>query len=476
MKVYLINMPYSEQEYIKFSEKWDYIEDEYLGINIVHAILINNGVDVTKCSNTNLEDMLYEILSGNYDVIMIAVMQTSAMLTYEFINKLRKQGYKGVIFLGGWFAKLSWKYIFENNWDVDYVCYVDAETVLSLWLENPDKDIIGIVSKGNYRKQLDLTKEQVRSTCLWPDIYYSPLREPNRKTYRIETSRGCPHACCTFCSLSCANVIRDKWKALPIDIIIKEIKDIYNTYKVSRFSLTDDDMLGPIEIAEKRAQELHYAIMKLPFRITFSGSISVRAATNGRILDYLVDAGLEQLGIGFESADAGQLKRYNKQQTLEENFMAARNIMERSINLIPGLITFDPFATAETISKNLDFLFNSLQHYDLGKLTKKLCVITGTPIALLVERHNLLVGDYLNYEYRFLHKETEQLYYNFLRYTNMVKELQIEVNKKGRDFSKNIGVHHKNVANKILSFEPWEDYAITQIGIIKEKLDTYDNL
>ena len=38
MKVYLINMPFFEQEYTKFSEKWEYIEDEYLGIEIVQII------------------------------------------------------------------------------------------------------------------------------------------------------------------------------------------------------------------------------------------------------------------------------------------------------------------------------------------------------------------------------------------------------------------------------------------------------
>lgn len=87
--------------------------------------------------------------------------------------------------------------------------------------------------------------------------------------------------------------------------------------------------------------------------------------------------------------------------------MVERNSVEQNINLILGLITFCPFATADTIRKNLEFLFNHLHYYDLGKQTKKLFVITGTPIAMLVERNNLLVGDYLNYEYKFMYDETE---------------------------------------------------------------------
>jgi radical SAM superfamily enzyme YgiQ (UPF0313 family) len=230
-------------------------------------------------------------------------------------------------------------------------------------------------------------------------------------------------------------------------------------------------MLGPIEGAEMRAKDFRDEINKLPFDISFSGSISVKAATNGRILDYLLDAGLEQLGIGFESADEEQLKRYNKQQSLEDNFIAARNIVERNINLIPGLITFDPFATPETIKKNLDFLFNHLNHYDLGKLTKKLYVITGTPIAKLVEKNNLLIGDYLNYEYRFMYSETEHLYRAFQKYTDLAKEVQIEINKRGLAFNKNIGRHHKNVADKILSMDEWEEYAKKEINEIKIEME-----
>lgn len=467
MKIYLINMPFSEQEYIKFSEKWDYIEDEYIGINIVHSILKSYNVDVVKSYRNSLKDMIADILATNYDVVMISVMQTSARLTHDFIMELRKKGYKNKIFIGGWFAKLSWRYIYENNWDVDYVCYVDAENVLPLWLNNPDNEILGIATRNNYQDQSKIKLEEIRNNSMWPQTYYSPAREPGRKTYRLETSRGCPHAKCTFCSLSNANMIKNKWTSLPVEIIVDEISKIHNLYGVTRFSLTDDDMLGPIESAEARAKELYNAIKQLPFKISFSGSISVKAATNETILDCLVESGLEQLGIGFESADEEQLRRYNKQQTLKENYIAAENITRRKINLIPGLITFDPFATTETIRKNLDFLFNNIRHYDLGKLTKRLYVITGTPIAKLVEKHNLLTGDYLGYDYKFMHTETERLYNDFETYTAMVRDTQILLRKKGLAYDERVGLHHKTVADRILGGYDWKQTAKEEIEKIK---------
>ena len=470
MKVYLINMPFSEQEYTKFSEKWDYIEDEYIGINIIYALLQKHDVDVTKCSCTKIDDMIAEIFNDQFDTVMISSMQTSANLTHRFVLRIRERGYTGAIFIGGWYPKLAWRYIFETKWPVDYVCYVDAEDVLPKWIENCHSSIPGIATYDDYQLQTAYTSKEIQSRNTWPESYCSPIREPGRRTYRLETSRGCPHAHCTFCSLSCADVIKDKWRPLPKDIILGEIRKIYEQYGVTRFSLTDDDMLGPIDGAEERARELHDWIRTLPYRITFSGSISVRAATNGRILDYLVDAGMEQLGIGFESADAEQLKRYNKQQTLEENYLAAKNIVERKINLIPGLITFDPFATTETIRSNLNFLFDHLHHYELGKLTKRLYILTGTPMAKMVEKSGLLTGDYLNFDYRFQHSEVEELYHDFQVYTDMAKDIQKQINKAGLAYNRDIGMHHKNVAEKILAREQWQDYAAQQLQCIRKKL------
>ncbi len=471
MKIYLINMPFSEQEYTKFSEKWDYIEDEYLGINVIYSLLQKLGAQVIKSNRTKIDDMIDDIYAEQFDTVMISAMQTSAGLTYKFVNRIRSKGYDGTIFIGGWYPKLAWKHIFANKWPVDYVCYVDAEDVFPKWIANPHSYIPGIVTYENFEQQTKLTSKEIREQNTWPESYCSPVRESGRRTYRLETSRGCPHACCTFCSLSCADVIKDKWRPLPKEIILGEIEKIHSQYGVNRFSLTDDDMLGPIDGAEQRAKDLHEWIKSLPYRITFSGSISVRAATNGTILDYLVDAGMEQLGIGFESADAEQLKRYNKQQSLEENYIAAQKIVERNINLIPGLITFDPFATTETIRNNLNFLFDHLHHYELGKLTKRLYILTGTPITKLIERSGLLIGDYLNYDYKFLYPEVESLYRDFQEYTDMAKGTQKQINKAGLAYNKAIGLHHKNVAERILAREEWREYAAQQLECIKNEME-----
>lgn len=471
MDIYLINMPFSQQEYTKFTEKWDYIEDEYLGINVIHSLLLECNCGVTRDNGTMLQQSCDNIIAGNFPCVMISTMQTSARITLEFIVNLRKKGYLGDIFIGGWFAKLSWIYILDNDWPIDYVCYVDGENVIPEWLENKHQNIVGIATKDNYKEQQTLKPRDIRNAQTWPARYITPTREANRNTYRIETSRGCPHANCSFCSLACANVVRDMWKPLPVEIILNEIKTLHKKYGATRFSMTDDDMLGPLPQAEKRAKELRDAFCSLPFKINFSTSLSVKECCNGNNLDYLLESGLEQLGIGFESADKEQLKRYSKQQSLEDNFIAAKEIRNRNIHLIPGLITFDPFATRDTVRKNLDFLFDHLSHYDLNKLTKRLHVITGTPIAKLVEDNGLLIGDYLNFDYNFMHEEATVLYENFQTYTKMAGETHAKVKKAGKIYEPSIGEHHKKVAIAILDNDAsWQSFALEQLNEIKIKL------
>ena len=470
MKIYLINMPFYEQEYTKFTEKWEYIEDEYVGISIVQTILEENNCEVILNKENSIVGMINEVNNKKPDIVMISVMQTSARLTLEFINQLRDKGYVGKIFIGGWFAKMSWKEIFNHNWPVDYVCYTDAEDVIDKWIKDISGNYIGIATYDNFQQHFNYNISDLRKLCIWPKNYVKPRRVEGRKTYSIETSRGCPHSACTFCSQSCGNIIRNKWQPLGLEKVKEQIIELHNNFGITRFATSDDDLLGPIENAQQRAIEIRNMVNELPFKITFSASISVKSATNGIILDNLLDAGLEQLCIGFESADENQLKRYCKQQSVEENFIAAEEITKRKINILPGLITFDPFATKDTIEKNLKFLFDKLHHYDLGKLTKKLHILTGTPMARLVEREGLLVGDYLYYDYVFQNDEVERLYNDFNKYTNEVKKLQQKVNSCGRQFDKKIGIHHKNAANYILSSNDWENLCNEEIKEIEKEL------
>ena len=466
MKVLLIKMPFEEHEYVKFSEKWEYIEDEYIGIGIVESLLHQYHCEVFINTSTNTVSMCEEAIVIAPEVVMISVMQTSAKQTYDFTKLLREGGYKGKIFIGGWFAKMAWREIFAHKWPIDYVCFLDAEVCLPQWIEHQNKNIYGIATYNNWQYQSALR----RNTQYPVQRYVRPCRLPGRHTYSLEMSRGCPHSRCTFCSQSCGNIFPDRWIPIPIQIIKSEIISLYNEFGVSRFATSDDDLLGPSYNSLNRAKEIRDMIKSLPFSISFSASISVRAACSEEIVDVLQDAGLVQLCVGFESADEQQLRRYGKQQRLEENFIAAENLSKRELNVLPGLITFDPYSSTDSIRKNLDFLFDNLKHYNISKLTKRLHLLTGSPFVRMCQKDNLLTGDYLSYDYVFKDECIKKIYNNFSVYVELVKDIERSMVKKPMHIASLIGNHHRKVAEHILQNNSIDQFILNEIESLKNLL------
>lgn len=460
IKLALINMPCNQQEYIRFDKKWDFIDEEYLGINILHTIVETAEIEVLKYEESiPLEKFKQDIFSQKIKIIVISIMQTSAKNAFNFIKELKEHDNEIKILIGGWFVKNSWREIFQEKWLIDAACISDAEGVFDYWiksqLENSAEEIKGIVTNKNLSKYL-IEFDKNFTNGKWPEIIYSPKRNPNKSVYGIETSRGCSHSSCSFCSLTCSQNKR-YWKPRSLSEVVKEIEYLVKMYGTTKFTIIDDDFLGPAKQSEQRAEEFLAEIKKRKLKIEFSASISVKSAIQEKCLDLLIEAGLKQLCIGFESVDDEQLDRYRKPQTKEENYAVAKLLRTKKIKLVPGLITFDAFATPESIEKNIDFLFNHLNHFELSKLTKKIHLITGTPMVNSIEKHGLLEGDYLNYEYRFYDKKTEELYRNFEKYTELVSKIQLKLRNKSNNDREKLEFLHKKYSDKILKFESWRE-------------------
>jgi len=52
----------------------------------------------------------------------------------------------------------------------------------------------------------------------------------------------------------------------------------------------------------------------------------------------------------------------------------------------------------------------------------------------------------------------------------MAKDIQIEVNRRGLAFDKEIGKHHRNVAEAISEPRTWEEYALEEIEQIRQRI------
>ncbi|MGL4402806.1 MAG: B12-binding domain-containing radical SAM protein [Fusobacteriaceae bacterium] len=459
MELALINMPCDQQEYIKFDKKWDFIDEEYLGINIIQTISENLGIDVFRYQeNTSFESFKKELFFKKIKLIVISIMQTSAKNALSFIKEVKEKNPEIKIIIGGWFVKNAWKDIFEEGWPVDAACITDAEGVFDIWLsryfKNEKTEVSGIVTKDNYFTYISNFEENF-TWGKWPKVIYMPKRLADKGVYGIETSRGCSHSSCSFCSLSCITNYKKYWTPRCLSEAADEIEYLNKVYGAKKFTIIDDDFLGPPKQSKKRALEFFQEIKKRNLNIEFSASVSVLTAIQEECLDILKEAGLKQLCIGFESVDDEQLKRYRKMQKKEDNYLAAQLLRKKNINLVPGLITFDAFATPKTVERNISFLFDQLEHFELSKLTKKVHVVTGTPIAESLKEQGILEGNYLNYKYKFQNKDTGRIYEEFQEYTKAVADIQIKLRNSSQ--KKSLQKLHKKYVKKILKLQPWRE-------------------
>ncbi|MCX5679256.1 MAG: radical SAM protein, partial [Candidatus Omnitrophica bacterium] len=172
----------------------------------------------------------------------------------------------------------------------------------------------------------------------------------------VEASRGCAHNC-AFCS---RRELRQGhgWTPKPLENVFEEIRQLA-MLGVRRVSFSDDNLVATGNIKHKyglqRIEDIANGIKKisqeLGLDIVWEGEVRADALYDshdtqadrferGRIWHLAKDSGLARLFIGIESGSDGQLKRYNKGITAEENERALRFAEEIGIDTsMMGFIT-----------------------------------------------------------------------------------------------------------------------------------------
>jgi Fe-S oxidoreductase len=194
-----------------------------------------------------------------------------------------------------------------------------------------------------------------------PRKWYRPARIPLDNFYpRIESSRGCAHNICTFCTrpLGMEN-LKAPWIRRDITETLDEISYLHRA-GVRRFTFADEDFIGTdIDGAQQIANELKRLAS---FRFT----VSVRAdsihdhrrslAENQKryhLFKTLRDAGADLIYVGAESFSDTQLKRYGKGLTAKDNLKALGILQNLGLNYEIGFILFDQLTTIQEIKENI---------------------------------------------------------------------------------------------------------------------------
>lgn len=198
----------------------------------------------------------------------------------------------------------------------------------------------------------------------------------------VYSSRGCLYRC-SFC---CNNVLNGLYKNQKIirhkspAFIIREIEELISKFKqINRIFFNDDSfIITPLEDIEEFSR-LYKKYIGLPF-----SCLVTAPSVNEEKIKLLVEAGLNDIRMGLQSASPRTLKLYNRSISAETVAKASRIInkyLKDSQLLSYDLILDNPYEAEEDLITTLKFLltlprpfslrFFSLQLYPGTKLYEK---------------------------------------------------------------------------------------------------------
>ncbi len=189
----------------------------------------------------------------------------------------------------------------------------------------------------------------------FPDMSYLK----NKGLYPIaplNTSRYC-YGKCSFClnKMYQSAISEYEYRARSIDMVIKEIEEIIEKYKVNIFYFLDNNFFVDGKKGKIRAKE--FAEKLIEKKINISYYIECRANdVEVEFFTLLKKSGLRKVLIGIESWNQTFLDRYSKETTVSQNDEAINILTKLGIKYEPGFIMFEPYTTLEDLKNNIHFI------------------------------------------------------------------------------------------------------------------------
>lgn len=405
---------------------------EHLGVAYMTSVLRQVGftVEIREVPHGREDAAVTELADFDPHLVCFTLMSLNVDSCLRVCELIDRRLPDAVIACGGPAGTYAGLDVLQTNPFVDIVAIGEGEpTILDvvqrLCCGRPLTDCPGVC----YRQpDGQLRQNPVRPLIHNLDDLPFPARDQleqhgNKLEYvRVSTSRGCV-AHCTFCSAPhLKNRVRDgkAWRARSVGLVVDEVEQIRRRYGFRTFDFIDSTFEDPDggRVGKRRVRQLATELLERDLDIYYN--VCMRAENwsddDNELLDLLVRSGLEKVNVGIESGVPAELELWEKRATIEDNVRIIRLLREHGIYLAMGFIPFHPYATAETLVQNAEFLRDNAGH-NLRRMTERLEIYPGTRIVERIERDGLLGDTYWKtldpYGYAFADERVERLAKHF---------------------------------------------------------------
>jgi|ETNmetMinimDraft_26_1059896.scaffolds.fasta_scaffold26276_1 radical SAM superfamily enzyme YgiQ (UPF0313 family) len=311
--------------------------------------------DFTGCSeNHEVAELvlkkLKETATEKPRIFAVALMFSSAYGFFQLVIEEIKKCWKDtVIMVGGVHASNTVEYLLKNNPGIDYITCGEGEVAFNSFIEmiatDTSKDILGVHSQGNIKRKSDNRLEQTAYTqnlnidyTKYPDLLDMGVYTKGTslfslskttlsvRAFSIMASRGCPYHC-TFCASHTVHGRTPRWRSFQN--VTDEIYWLNATYGVRKFYLIDDNY-----VPSTKAVELFNMLSEIDiegFEIVIQ-NMSINA-TDHKIIDAIVKAGINNIAFAIESGSVVTQKRIKKNVKLNKAHDLVRYSQSKGLNV-----------------------------------------------------------------------------------------------------------------------------------------------
>lgn len=382
----------------------------------------------------SVHDHLRRILEEEFEFVGISVFtEKFRRWIYWLVEKIRQNGFKRHICVGGLDPSLNWERYLEECKGIDSVVIGDGEHTLlelvdSLFNGEDWQEINGIAFRNGEEVVKNTERELIEDLDSLPFMARDFLEKYVKRFGKgvwasMLAGRGC-HQKCSYCPLaSYQNKSKgSKIRHRSVRNIVSEMLGLYDKFRVTKFYFHGTSFLSPGEDGLKRLQMFCDEMAKLPFKVQFRIQTTVDVISEQTLLmlkraglidlsvciDAFVDKNLDLYNLGFRSQRA--------LRTFEMIHACGFSVKVGSpLRLRAGFILFNPYTTIEDLKKQIPIF----RKYGVSpkKLAEKVKIYAHSELEKELKRKNLLGS---RNEYNFIHHNVSVFHRLYQRYYHHV--------------------------------------------------------
>lgn len=387
---------------------------ENIGISSVAAFMRKNGIAVKIITTTNDQINKEIIVQLQPNLIGISIFQSTEEIVINICKDIKSKFQHIPICTGGIYPSYNYHKILNNGYNIDFVVIGEGElTLLELVYnlsQNKDVDNIkGLAYIKNNNVVVNDRREYIKDLSILPPLARDILIDNNLCIPNILSSRSC--TCnCSFCSI---RSFWGKYREMPINHLIQEIKDLFE--KGYKYFYIQDTALDNSNTGQ-RLKEILKEIYNLKIDIIFIASFCADfyKKIDDETLFYLKNSGLLALGFGIESNNMFDNKLYGKRAIVEDNTKVLEFCNENNLSYMISFMFFNPYSSKDTLIENIDFLDKFHQAYNFSLLFSKYTPFNGTRLHEKVKKDNLLIEKEIGEPAFIFRNKDIELIYNLL--------------------------------------------------------------